>query len=102
MRVVAYTELGILARVTLGAIFRQNSLLAPLIYVHFLRARYYQSPFTKNVIGSIRTQIDTRVRQPGMPPVAVQVWDMFLMLINRWVGLTLAPGPAQPAAAAAR
>jgi hypothetical protein len=91
MRVVAYTELLILGRVTFGAIFRQNSLLAPLIFVHFLRARYYQSTFTQKAIGDIRGRIDARLRQPGTPPAALQAWDTVLMLINRWAGAILTP-----------
>jgi hypothetical protein len=98
MRVVAYAELVILVRVLFGAIFRRNSLLAPLIFVHFLRARYYQSTFTQKAVGEIRGQIDGRVRQAGTPPAAVQAWDTFLMLVNRWAGAILTP--AQPAGAA--
>jgi transmembrane protein 33 len=100
MKVVAYAELLILGRVFFGAILRQNSLVAPLIYAHFLRARYHQSAFTRGAIGDAKGRIEARIRQPGVPPFAVQAWDTLLMLLNRWAGATIAP--AQPAPAPAR
>lgn len=103
MKVVAYTELVILVRVIFGAIFRQNSLLAPLIYVHFLRMRYYQSAFTRSAVDDLHKQIDTRVRAPGIPPAVAQGWGTVNMLVGRWAGMTLAPAqPAAPAPAPAR
>ncbi|KAJ7900116.1 hypothetical protein B0H14DRAFT_2429492 [Mycena olivaceomarginata] len=100
MKVVAYTELIIFARVLLGAITFQNSLLSPIIYVHFLRQRYYQSAFTREAIGGTTARIDAFVRKPGNPPVLIQVWDKVQMLVGRWVGTTLTPANAGPAAGA--
>ncbi|KAK7064407.1 hypothetical protein R3P38DRAFT_3383018 [Favolaschia claudopus] len=94
MKVVAYTELVIFVRVLVGAITFQNSLLSPIIYVHFVRQRYYQSAFTREAIGGATNYIDTFVRKPGNPPMLVQVWDRIQMLVGRWVGTTLAPNPA--------
>jgi hypothetical protein len=100
MKVVAYTELIIFARVLLGAITFQNSLLSPIIYVHFLRQRYYQSAFTREAIGGTTARIDAFVRKPGNPPALIQVWDKVQMLVGRWVGTTLTPANAGPAAGA--
>jgi hypothetical protein len=99
MRVVAYMELLILVRVVLGAVTFQNSLLAPLIFAHFLRQRYFQSAFTRDAVADITKRVDALVRKPGNPPVLLMVWDKSQMLVQRWAGVALAPNPA-PAAAA--
>ncbi|EKM60872.1 uncharacterized protein PHACADRAFT_247077 [Phanerochaete carnosa HHB-10118-sp] len=100
MKAVAFIELLIMARVLLGAITFRNSLLTPIFYAHFLRQRYYQSAFTRNALTLVNQRIEGYVRQPGTPPVAVQIWDTFKMLLTRWAGSSVAP--QQPAAAGAR
>ena len=97
MRLVAYAELLILLRVVAGAITLQNSLLTPIIYAHFLRMRYQQSPFTQRAITHVNKQIDGFVRSPGKPPVLVSVWEKVQSLVISWVGVTQPP----PAAAGA-
>jgi len=96
MKVVAYTELVILFRVVLGAVTFQNSLLAPLIFAHFLRQRYFQSAFTREAIGDVNVRIDGFVRKPGNPPVLLQVWDKTQMLVQRWAGVVLTPNAGVP------
>ncbi|KAF7306727.1 hypothetical protein MIND_00464400 [Mycena indigotica] len=91
MKIVAYTEIVICARVVFGTFILQNSLLAPIVFVHFLRQRYYQSAFTRDAIAVTTKKIDSLIRKPGNPPVVAQVWDQAQMLIGRWVGTTLAP-----------
>jgi hypothetical protein len=98
MKVVAYTELVIFVRVFLGAITFQNSLLSPIIFVHFVRQRYYQSAFTREAVAATTARIDAFARKPGNPPVVVQVWDKIQMLVGRWAGTTLTPAPAAGAA----
>jgi len=102
MKVVAYAELVILVRVTLGAITFQNSLLSPLVYAHFLRQRYYQSAFTREAFAATFKRIDGYVRKPGTSPVVVQVWEKAQMMVGRWAGSNLAPnaGPADAAGGA--
>jgi len=100
MRLVAYIEVVILVRVTLGAITFQNSLLSPVLYAHFLRQRYYQSTFTREAFGSTTARLDGYVAASGVPVVA-QIWDKVKMLTGRWVGTTLTPAPATPAGAGA-
>lgn len=103
MRIVAYAELLILVRVALGALTFQNSLLAPVIFAHFLRLRFYQSQFTQRAVSHVQSLIDGFVRRPGNPPVLASVWEKAKVLITRWSGtvLTQAPQPqAQPAGAA--
>jgi len=102
MRVVAYAELVIFVRVLLGAITFQNSLLAPIVYAHFLRQRHYQSAFTREAIAFTTERVDGFVRKPGNPPMLVQVWDKAKMLATRWVGSTLTPSAGAGAGAAPR
>ncbi|KAJ3498676.1 hypothetical protein NLJ89_g10187 [Agrocybe chaxingu] len=96
MKVVAYTELVIFIRVTLGAITFQNSLISPIIYAHFLRQRYYQSAFTRDALADTSSRIDTLVRKPGNPPVLLQVWDKVQMVTRRWAGVALTPNAGVP------
>lgn len=99
MKVVAYIELIILARTLLGAITFQSSLIAPIVYAHFLRQRYYQSSFTRDAVGVADARITGLARREGIPPVVDQVWEKARGLIGKWSGSTLAP-QQQPAAAA--
>lgn len=86
MRIVAYTELVIFVRIVLGTLTFQNPLISPLIYGHFLRQRYYQSAFTRDVVASTVARIDDYVRKPGSPPILKQVWDRIRIWTERWVG----------------
>jgi len=97
MRIVAYSELVIFVRVLFGAIlFRKNSLLAPLVYAHFLRQRYYQSAFTRGAVAAAETHISDLVHRVDKPAVD-EVWSKAKELIGRW-----AAAPMQPAGGAAR
>ena len=89
MKAVAYTELLIMARILLGAITFQNSLLSPIFYAHFLRQRYYQSAFTKDAIAAVDKRIEGYVRKEGVPPVVVQVWEKVRTVLGRWAGSML-------------
>jgi len=92
MKVVAYTELFIFARVLLGAITFQNALLSPIIYAHFLRQRYYQSVFTKDAVGGATKKLDEYVAKANNPSVS-QIYGKFKMLVERWVGNVIEPNP---------
>ena len=94
MHVVAYAEVLIFIRIAFGALLFQNSLLAPIIYAHFLRIRYYQSPkFTQKAVHHISSLIDGYVRRPGNPPIVITIWDKIQFLVTRWGGSVLAPQP---------
>jgi len=93
MKVVAYTELFILARVVIGAVTLQNSLLAPVIYAHFLRMRYYQSRFTQQSVVHVNLLVDGFLRKPGNPPILLSVWEKVQMVLGRWAGTVLQPTP---------
>lgn len=101
MKAVAYTELAIFIRVLFGAFLLRNSLLTPIIYVHFLRQRYHQSKFTESAISYVRGRIDQEVTKPGRPPALVGVWDKVKLFTGKWAGATIQKKPAVPANAAA-
>lgn len=96
MRIVAYTEIVIFVRVLLGAITFQNSLLAPIIFVHFLRMRYFQSAFTREAIADWGGKADAYIRKPGNPPAVVRAWDQGQGLMKRWAGVVLTPNAEGP------
>ncbi|KAI0321668.1 hypothetical protein OF83DRAFT_208080 [Amylostereum chailletii] len=104
MRVVAYAEIIILARVVVGAITFQNSFITPIIFAHFVRMRYFQSAFTKEAVHWVVNKIDNFVNKPEVPPVVKQGWQTVQALVGRWTGTTLPQRPAQgqPAAAGRR
>ncbi|KAI0082247.1 DEAD-domain-containing protein [Panus rudis PR-1116 ss-1] len=91
MRAVSFIELAIFARVILGALLFQNSFLAPLIYAHFLRQRYYQSAFTRDAVAYINARADAYVNKPGANPSVVRIWTQFKYYLGRWVGSVLQP-----------
>jgi len=103
MKVVAYTEILILARVIVGAILLRNSFVTPLIYAHFIRMRFFQSAFTREAIVKVTLKIDEYVNKPDSPPVVKQGWGTLQSLVGRWTGTTLngPAGQAPPAAGAA-
>jgi len=103
MKVVAYAEIIILARVIVGALMFRNSFLTPIFYAHFIRMRFFQSAFTREAIIKVTAKIDGYVTGPDMPPVVKQGWGTVQSLIGRWTGTTLnapvpAPAPQAPPA----
>jgi len=100
MKVVAYTEIFILARVVVGAFLFSNSFLTPIIYAHFVRMRFFQSAFTREAIVKVTVKIDGYINRAEVPPFIKQGWVTLQGLIGRWTGTTL-NGPAAQAAPAA-
>ncbi|KAF9036478.1 hypothetical protein BDZ89DRAFT_1222682 [Hymenopellis radicata] len=94
MRAVAFTEIIILVRVVLGALVFKNSLLCPIVFVHFLRQRYYQSAFTRDAFAQTDARINALVVQQGNPTLT-NVWAQAKGLIARWAGSNIAPAAAQ-------
>jgi transmembrane protein 33 len=102
MRVVAYTEILILARVIVGALMLRNSFITPIIYAHFVRMRFFQSQFTREAIVRVTVKIDEYANRPDVPPAVKQGWGTLQSLVGRWTGAPLhAPaGQAPPASGA--
>lgn len=91
MRVVAFTELFIFLRVAFGALLFRNSLMAPLIYAHFLRQRYYQSAFTREAVSYADGRISATLASPAVPPVVGTVWGKAREFTIKWGGSVLEP-----------
>ncbi|KAL1407730.1 Transmembrane nucleoporin [Vanrija albida] len=105
MNFVAYAEILILARVTLGALTFRGSFVAPLFLAHFIRLRYHASPFTRSTINTIGAKIDQLAA--GHPGAIQNGWTTVKRAIHAWGGGNLVPqpGPAPaggPAPAAPR
>ncbi|KAM6497929.1 Uncharacterized protein family UPF0121 [Amanita muscaria] len=98
MRIAAYVELLILLRVVLGLLFLQNSFMAPIIYAHFLRQRYYNSAFTREAVANTTYHIEVYLGKPGTPPVLLKVWDGGKRLVSKWGGTILVANQEGPAA----
>jgi len=100
MRVVAYTELIIMLRVTVGAMIFKNSFTTPIVYAHFLRQRYYFSQFSRDAIFQAGAAIDGQIHRA--PPILGNVWGHVKNLLGRWAGSVIVPqgnqGPATPQA----
>jgi len=92
MKVVAYTELTIMARLIVGIILRRNSFGAPIFFAHFLRQRYYQSAFSREVTKKVAQVIDNQV-VPRAPPVIGAGWSQLKNLLAKWTGSTLSEQP---------
>jgi len=88
MKVVAYAELLIMARLIVGIILRKNSFGAPIFFAHFLRQRYYQSAFTREATKRVTEIIDKQV-VPRLPLIVGTGWSHIKNLLARWAGSTL-------------
>jgi len=91
MRVVAFAELFIFLRVAFGAVLFRNSLMAPLIYAHFLRQRYYQSAFTREAVSYADGRISATLANPAVPPVLGSVWGKAREIATKWAGSVIEP-----------
>ncbi|KAG8895364.1 hypothetical protein FRB99_000624 [Tulasnella sp. 403] len=113
MRYVAWTELLILVRVTVGAVLGfipflssrmpfKNSIFCPLLFAHFVRLRYYHSGFTRQVVYTADAAINQYVNSPGAQPMMRQAWEPLRMAIVRWGGSVIEPQPNAAGGAAGR
>lgn len=91
MYLTAFAEFLILFRVIIGAVTFQNSFLTPILYAHFIRQRYYQSPFTRYAAGEVRKAID---KYGAIHPMTLQIWESSKRAISAWVGNTIEPNSA--------
>jgi hypothetical protein len=102
MRLVAYVEIAIFARVLFGLVLRRNPLLMPICYGLFLRARYYQSNFTREAFQQLDKAILQGLSSPqvaGSVPQAKGYYDTFKVYLNKAVGTTILTPAAQSAPA---
>lgn len=100
MRVVAYAEVVILLRLLLGAVLLQNSLLAPLLFAHFLRFRYVMSSFTRQAIDHVDSTLGAYNRDPRNPDIVRKAFLTGRDLIIRYANGVLSFSPPTSAHAA--
>ena len=85
----------------------KNSLLTPILFVHFLRLRFFYSAFTRQVIQNVDRMISAHADGPSAHPVVKKVWVPARHAITMWAASTMqqaapAPVPAGGAAGSAR
>jgi len=96
MKLVAYVELGVFARVVLGVLILQNSLLTPFAYGIFLRQRYYHSLFTRQAFAKLDETINVFIQGPqvrGTLPNAPAWYDMFKTYLGKLTFTVIEPAP---------
>jgi hypothetical protein len=97
MKLVAFVELGIFARVVLGVLILQNSLFTPFAYGVFLRQRYYHSLFTRQAFAKLDETINAFIQGPqvrGTLPNAPAWYDVFKTYLGKLTFTVIEPAPA--------
>ncbi|RUP48265.1 hypothetical protein BC936DRAFT_144773 [Jimgerdemannia flammicorona] len=89
MQFVSYIEVvGVMGRLLLGAITFQTSFLAPLVYAHFLRLRYFMSSYTRDALLKVSARLDTLLLPPTadarIPPAVGKVYATIKSLVVRY------------------
>lgn len=99
MRFVSYAEIAIFVRVLFGALLLRNSLLAPLLYAHFLRLRFYMSSFTRAALQHMRAELDQLTQHPSCPPPVRKAYLMVTDLVTRYASTVLSINRTAPTTA---
>ncbi|KAL1919001.1 uncharacterized protein VTP21DRAFT_2382 [Calcarisporiella thermophila] len=89
MRFVAVVEVClIMGTLILGAITFQTSFLAPILYAHFLRLRYFMNPYVRNTFHEVGAHLDKLLlpptADPRIPPVIGKIYSQAKTLIVRY------------------
>ncbi|KAG2181270.1 hypothetical protein INT43_008853, partial [Umbelopsis isabellina] len=104
MKFVAQVEVvGLMGRLILGAITFQSSLLAPLLFAHFLRLRYHLSSYTRGAFRDLNNRMDKMLlpptAHPSIPPAVGNAYTTIKGYIIKYsqAGIQQTPQPqAQP------
>jgi len=103
MLFVSYIEvIVILGRVVFGALTFQTPFTVPLIYVHFLRLRYYLSPQIRQAFAYVSAQLDHLTNHPSCPAVVKQGVTTLKSMVVRYAQLMISVPNAQEAGGAPR
>lgn len=89
MKLVAYVELAIFARVFFGLFLRQNSLLMPIVYALFLRSRYFHSLFTRQAFAAVDAFVTDLLTKQA--PQGLTYYATFKGQLGRAMGTVLVP-----------
>ncbi|CAO1632871.1 unnamed protein product [Parajaminaea phylloscopi] len=101
MKLVSYSEVVLFVRLLLGAVLLRNSLLAPLIFAHFLRLRFFLSSFTRSAWQSVGASLDRQTSRPECPPVVRRAYLTVVDLISRYASTVMSVPHGQGASPAA-
>ncbi|ORY97936.1 hypothetical protein BCR43DRAFT_490577 [Syncephalastrum racemosum] len=78
MQAAAYAEVAaILSRLGIGVITFQTSILALIVFTHFLRLRYYLSSYTREAIHSTTARVDEWLlpgKHASVPPFVARLY----------------------------
>lgn len=89
MRLVSWSETLIFARLLLGAVLLRNSLLAPLIFAHFLRLRFYMSSFTRGSWQQVGAKLDALTAKPECPAGVRRAYLTLMDLVGRYASTVM-------------
>jgi len=101
MLFVSFVEIGIMVRVTFGALIFKNSFLIPFFYATFLRLRYYLSPATRKAFAAVNSQIDHAISNPKCPPSVKNGVNVARDMVIRFSESAIISAPQTGAAQAA-
>ncbi|CAO3694363.1 unnamed protein product [Umbelopsis ramanniana] len=100
MKFVAQVEVvGVMGRLILGAITFQSSLLAPLLFAHFLRLRFHLSSYTRGAFRDLNNRMDKLLlppnAHPSIPPAVGHVYTTIKGYIIKYsqAGMQQTPQP---------
>ncbi|KAL0080616.1 hypothetical protein F4703DRAFT_1740293, partial [Phycomyces blakesleeanus] len=69
LQIAAYAEVvGILGRLIAGVLVFQTSILALVVFIHFLRLRFYLSPYTRDAMYAVTAKLDELLLPPTSEP----------------------------------
>ncbi|KAF7726965.1 hypothetical protein EC973_008160 [Apophysomyces ossiformis] len=69
MQFAAFVEVvGVMGRLTAGVLLFRTSVLALIVFGHFLRLRYYLSPYTRSAVHSATEHLDHWLLPPTADP----------------------------------
>ncbi|KAI8647323.1 hypothetical protein BD408DRAFT_358498 [Parasitella parasitica] len=88
MHYVAYVEVVvILGRIFLGMLLFRTSVLTLIIFIHFLRLRYYLSSYTKNAILNTTVHMDKWLLLPDQSSTSSESPENLTVLSNIYVNV---------------
>ncbi|KAG0174203.1 hypothetical protein DFQ29_007565, partial [Apophysomyces sp. BC1021] len=74
MQFAAFAEVvGVMGRLTVGVLLFRTSVLALIVFGHFLRLRYYLSPYTRDAVHYATAQLDQWLLSPTADPRVPQL-----------------------------
>ncbi|KAI7872767.1 hypothetical protein BDF14DRAFT_1715953, partial [Spinellus fusiger] len=97
LQLAAYAEVvAILGRLIGGVLIFQTSVLALVVFIHFLRLRFYLSPYTRDAMYAVTHTLDELLLPPTAEPYVSPTVSRLYMAIRSIViryGVTAQSGP---------